>query len=412
MLELMFCATLTVLPDFLYRRFVQGKRLGHEITLFSVWYELRYGITTCLMLTISLITVVFYFHPSTTAAVSYFRTVSVMPDSVGRVDEVYVGLNDDVVAGQPLFRLDTDREEAALASARLRVEEVTAQIAVTETELATADAQISQAEASLKQASDELTRQLTLRERDPGVVTQRQIDTLQSTVDGRQAALEAARSQKQSLEAQITVLLPAQRAAAEASVAEAQVMLDHRTVVASVDGRLTQFTLRPGDILNPNFRTAGVLIPKNAGQGYLQAGFSQIEAQVLKPGMTAEALCYSQPFAVIPMVVTGVQSVIATGQFQATDRLVDPAAAPPPGSVLTFLEPMYEGGFDLVPPGSSCIVNAYTSNYDRLHGEEDLSLGMTVWLHAVDTVGIVHAILLRSQALLMPVRALVLSGGH
>ena len=56
-----------------------------------------------------MITVVFYFHPSTRAAVSYFRTVSVMPDSVGRVDEVYVGLNEDVVAGQPLFRLDTDQ---------------------------------------------------------------------------------------------------------------------------------------------------------------------------------------------------------------------------------------------------------------------------------------------------------------
>jgi multidrug resistance efflux pump len=412
MLELMFCATLTILPDFLYRRFVQGKRLGREITLFSVWYELRYGITTCLMLTISLITVVFYFHPSTTAAVSYFRTVSVMPDTVGRVDEVYVGLDDDVVTGQPLFRLNTDREEAALEAARQRVAEVTAQITVTETELATADAQIAQAEASLKQASDELTRQLTLRERDPGVVTQRQIDTLQSTVDGRRAAQEAARSQKQSLEAQISVLLPAQRAAAEAGVAEAQVLLDHRTVVASVDGRLTQFTLRPGDILNPMIRTAGVLIPKNAGKGYLQAGFSQIEAQVLKPGMTAEALCYSQPFTVIPMVVTGVQSVIATGQFQATDRLVDPAAASAPGSVLTFLEPMYEGGFDLVPPGSSCIVNAYTSNHERLHGDEDLSTGLRIWLHAVDTVGIVHAILLRSQALLMPVRALVLSGGH
>ena len=412
MLELLFCATLTVLPDFLFRRFAQGKRLGREITLFSVWYELRYGITTCLMLTISLITVVFYFHPSTSAAVSYFRTVSVMPDSMGRVDEVYAGLNEEVVAGQPLFRLDTDREEAALAASKLRAAEVSAQIEVAKTELVTADAGIAQAEAALKQAADELTRQLTLRERDPGIVTQRQIDTLQSTVDGRQAALESARSQKDSLQAQISVLLPAQRAAAEASVAEAQVMLDHRTVVASIDGRLTQFTLRPGDILNPMIRTAGVLVPKDAGRGYLQAGFSQIEAQVLKPGMTAEALCYSQPFKVIPMVVTGVQSVIATGQFQATDRLVDPAASPGPGSVLTFLEPMFEGGFDQVPPGSSCIVNAYTSNHERLHSDEDLSTVTRVWLHAVDTVGIVHAILLRSQALLMPVRALVLNGGH
>ena len=41
MLELFLCSMLTILPDFLFRRFVQGKRLGHEINLFSVWFELR-----------------------------------------------------------------------------------------------------------------------------------------------------------------------------------------------------------------------------------------------------------------------------------------------------------------------------------------------------------------------------------
>jgi multidrug resistance efflux pump len=410
MLELLFCATLTVLPDFLIRRYVQGKRLGREISFFSVWYELRYGITLCLLLTISLITVVFYFHPSTRAAISYYRTVSVMVDSMGRVDEVYVGLNEDVVAGQLLFRLETDREEASLEAARRRAAEVTAQIAVTATELATADAQIGQAEALLKQAVDELETQQTLQDRNPGIVPQREIDRLMNIVTGREAGLEAARTQKKSLEARISVLLPAQLAAAEAGITEAQVALDHRSVTASIDGKLTQFTLRPGDLLNPMVRTAGVLVPKDAGKGYLQAGFSQIEAQVLRPGMTAEALCYSLPFTVIPMVVTGVQSVISTGQFQATDRLVDPATMPAPGSVLTFLEPMFEGGFDLVPPGSSCIVNAYTSNHERLHSDEDLSTGTRIWLHAVDTVGLVHAVLLRSQAVLMPVRALVLNG--
>ena len=80
MLELMFCGLFTVLPDYLYRRFGQGKRFGHEITLFSVWYELRYGITACLMLTITLITIVFYYHPSTTDATSFFRTVSILPE--------------------------------------------------------------------------------------------------------------------------------------------------------------------------------------------------------------------------------------------------------------------------------------------------------------------------------------------
>ena len=39
MLELMLCSMLTLLPDFLFRRFVQGKRLGKEVT----WKELVTG---------------------------------------------------------------------------------------------------------------------------------------------------------------------------------------------------------------------------------------------------------------------------------------------------------------------------------------------------------------------------------
>ncbi|MEY9759130.1 hypothetical protein ABIE73_006525 [Bradyrhizobium yuanmingense] len=61
MLELLICSLVTILPDYLYRRYAQGKRFGKEITFFSVWYELRWGITACLMLTVSLITMIFYF---------------------------------------------------------------------------------------------------------------------------------------------------------------------------------------------------------------------------------------------------------------------------------------------------------------------------------------------------------------
>src|SRR5215470_13229808 len=43
MLELMLCSLLTIVPDYLYRRYVQGKRIGKEITFYSVWYELRWG---------------------------------------------------------------------------------------------------------------------------------------------------------------------------------------------------------------------------------------------------------------------------------------------------------------------------------------------------------------------------------
>src|ERR671912_2551132 len=113
MLELLLCSLLTILPDYLYRRYAQGKRLGREITLYSVWFELRYGIVACLMLTVGLITVIFYNHPSTTSAALFFRTVPIVPETIGRVAEVHVGLSADIAKGEPIFRLDSSKQEAA-----------------------------------------------------------------------------------------------------------------------------------------------------------------------------------------------------------------------------------------------------------------------------------------------------------
>ena len=55
--------------------------------------------------------------------------------------------------------------------------------------------------------------------------------------------------------------MPAEKASAEAALAEAQVDLDKTFVRAGVDGRVEQFLLRSGDVVNPMIRSAGVLIP-------------------------------------------------------------------------------------------------------------------------------------------------------
>ncbi|MGB7825632.1 MAG: HlyD family secretion protein, partial [Pseudolabrys sp.] len=106
MLELMFCSLLTILPDYLYRRYGQGKRLGKEITFYSVWFELRWGITGCLILTVALITTVFYNHPSTSNATLFFRTVPILPETNGRVAEIFIGNSGPITKGAPIFRLD------------------------------------------------------------------------------------------------------------------------------------------------------------------------------------------------------------------------------------------------------------------------------------------------------------------
>src|SRR5215204_4011340 len=346
MLELLLCSLLTILPDYLIRRYVQGKRLGREITFYSVWYELRWGITACLMLTIGLVTVVFYYHPSTKTATLFFRTVPIVPETIGRVAEINVGMSDDVVQGQPLFRLDNSKQRAAVETARRKIAEVDAGRIVARTDIVEAEGKIQEARSAHQQALDELETKQELFRRNPGIVPRRDIEKLQVAVDGRQAAITAATAAKQG--------------------AEAEVELAKTIIRAGVAGRVEQFLLRVGDVVNPMMRPAGVLIPEGAGRRSVQAGFGQTEAQVMKIGMAAEATCVSKPWAIIPMVVTGVQDFIAAGQFRGGEQLIDAQQVARPGTILVFLEPLYAGGLDDVTPGSSCIVNAYSSNHELL----------------------------------------------
>ncbi|MDR6632495.1 multidrug resistance efflux pump [Phyllobacterium sp. 1468] len=409
MFELLLCSLLTVFPDYLFRRYGQGKRLGREINLYTVWYELRWGITACLLLTVALITVIFYFHPSTTNVTAVFRTVTILPETTGRVAEVFVGVNTKVEAGAPLFRLDSSEQEAAHETAQRQIDEAVAATAVAQTELAGADGLIQQAQGAYQQALDELaTRQELLRRR--ADVSVREVERLQITADTRKGALDAAIANKRTIETKLSTLLPAQKASAEAALKQAQVELDKTVVRAGVAGTVQQFTLRPGDVVNTMIRPAGILVPQEAGRVALIAGFGQIEAQVMKKGMIAEATCIGKPFTIIPMVVTEVQDVIAAGQLRPTDQLIDVQQLARPGTLTVFLEALYPGQLAGIPPGSSCIANAYTNNHDAL-AAKDIGTGRWLFLHMVDTVAIVHAMILRIQALMLPVQTLVL-GGH
>lgn len=409
MFELMFCSLLTIVPDYLFRRYVQGKRFGKEITFYSVWYELRWGITGCLMLTVSLITMIFYFHPATTSATLYFRTIPILPEGSGRVAEVDIGISAPVEKGDVLFRLDSSKQRAALETASRKVAEVDASMEAAQADVTKAEAQIQEARSNYQQAKDELDVKSELQRRNPGIVPQRDIEKLQVLVDQRQAGIDAATAAKQSSISRLSTLLPAEKASAEAALAQAQVDLDKTIVRAGVKGRVEQFVLRVGDVVNQLMRPAGVLIPEGAGQKALQAGFGQIEAQVMKEGMVAEATCVSRPWVIIPMVVTTVQDYIAAGQFRGGEQLLEAQNVARPGTILVFLEPLYKGGLEGVTAGSSCIVNAYTSNHEEIIAPETTT-GRKIALHVVDGVGLVHALLLRIQALLLPIKTLVLSG--
>jgi multidrug resistance efflux pump len=405
MLEIILCSIVTILPDYLVRRYWQDRK----ITFYSVWYELRWGITGCLLLTTLLITTIFYFHPATMSATSVFRTIPVLPESVGRVSEIYVKPRQAVKEGQPIFKLDGTEQQAAFELARRRSAEIDAQIVMAEADIKVTAGQVQLAENALKQIEDELNAKQQLSDRNSGTVSTRELERLQTALTGAEGTLASATATQSAAQIKVSTLLPAEKASAEAYLKQAQVDLDKRTVYAGVDGQLEQFVLQVGDIVNPMMRPGGILIPASEGPRRIQAGFNQIEAGVLKPGMAAEATCVSKPLEIIPLVVTGVQDYIASGQIRAGEQLIDVTQIAQPGTLLVTLEPIFEDGLVGMTPGSNCIVNAYTSFHDQLE-TENLSVLQRFAMHAIDAVAVVHAGILRVQALFIPIRTLVLSG--
>ena len=193
MLEMMICSLFTLVPDYLFRRYGQGKRFGKEINLFTVWFELRWGITGCLILTVLLITTVFYNHPATTAATLFYRTVPILPETNGRVAEIFVGTNATVKKGETIFRLDSTKQEAAAETARRKIVEVDAALVVAKADVVKAEGQLQQAKGALQQAQDELATKQDLYRRNPGNVAFREIEKLQVAVTANQGAVAADR---------------------------------------------------------------------------------------------------------------------------------------------------------------------------------------------------------------------------
>ena len=235
-----------------------------------------------------------------------------------------------------------------------------------------------------------------------------EIERLENTVAQRRGGVQAAKANITAVQTQISDVLPAQRKSAERQLEQAQVALDKTVVYAGVDGQVAGLSAA-GRLCESHIAPRGCAYP--FGRPRIRAfpdrskRFDQLSAQVIKPGTISEVVCPSKPFTVIPMVVTRVQPVVAAGQLKPSDVFID--AQQRAASTLTVvMESGGEGGLSEVMPGSKRIANADTNNHELLEAG-DLGLGETLFLHMVDTVGVLHAVILRMQALLLPVQMLV-----
>jgi len=59
--------------------------------------------------------------------------------------------------------------------------------------------------------------------------------------------------------------------------------------------------------------------------------------------------------------------------------------------------------------GTKCIANAYSYNHELI-ASGNLGFGRSTYLHIVDAVGVVHAVILSIQTPILPVKLLVFKG--
>ncbi|PKI12831.1 HlyD family secretion protein [Colwellia sp. 12G3] len=412
MFEILLCSLITILPDYLFRKYRQGKIWGKEITFFTMWYELRWGISACAILSISLVTLIFYYHPSTTNASPLFRTVSIMPEKSGRVEHVFVKNHQKVKAGTAIFSMYDESQLAAIDQAQAQVNQVDAEFSTAYAQLAVATSNMEKANSAYMRSKNEYDRKKELSLKGNNIISESEVQKLADTVSMNKAGLSASLANQDAAQAVIDNVLPAQKASAIEVLEQAIIDEEKRTIYAHIDGELQQFALQAGDFVNPMIRSAGMIVPSSgqaSGKEAVQAGFSQLAANVIKVGTFAEITCLSKPFTIIPMKVASIQSVIATGQVRTVENLLDVQERARPGTLTVKLVPLYEGGLDGVIPGTKCLANAYSYHHELI-ASGTLSTTKSLYLHMVDAVGVVHAIILRMQALLLPVKVLVFSG--
>lgn len=254
---------------------------------------LRYLLMLAVPLAILAVGVYFYAvgerYASTDDAYVQADKVSISADVSGRVVAIVVRNNQQVSAGQVLFRLDdrpyriaVERAEAQLASARLQVEGLRATY--------------RQKLADLSAAEDTLSYQQREFDR------QRQLlathTTPQSKFDEARHNLDNARHQVAAVQQQIANVLASLGGdpnietdkhplvmQAQAQLDQAELDLSHTVVAAPIDGIVAKVDqLAVGDYLNASTPAFSLVATERA---WVEANFKETDLTHMRPGQTA-----------------------------------------------------------------------------------------------------------------------------
>jgi multidrug resistance efflux pump len=228
--------------------------------------------------------------------------VPIAPEVSGTLTGVFVGNNQPVKAGQELFQIDIERYRLAVQTAEAALEQARQAQGAAQANVDSARASVESAVANEKRARQDFERQRTIREQDPGALSERRLQSAEASLASAQARVSSARA---ALQAAIENLgKPGDENAAVqqalAALDTARLNLERATVRAPVDGVVTGVQLDKG-----NFAAAGApqMTFIATGDVWVQADFTENNLGHLAPGDAVGIVFDVLPGRVIPGTV-------------------------------------------------------------------------------------------------------------
>jgi HlyD family secretion protein len=260
------------------------------------------------------------------AEVAPLKTVFLGAVSGGQVDKVLVLDGVQVLAGEalatltnPQLKLDVTSKEAEIAG---RLGDASAQQLSLERNRLDAQKEVSDTNYNLLKAQHDLD--IRQRLHDEGFVSDAEVRTFAAEAayyQARLATLKTGEAREEAIARAQTTQIAQTDQRLRGNLGVVQASLDALVIRAPVAGRLTDFTLQPGQSLKPGDAMGQI---DSEGQYKLVADIDEFYLGRVAPGQTAVAEIDGRDF---PLTVSRVLPQVTNGRFRAELTLV--GAAPP-----------------------------------------------------------------------------------
>ncbi len=240
-------------------------------------------------------------YESTDDAFIEAHVTPVAPQVAGRVAQLFVQDNQEVIQGGLLLQIDArdyqaklDQERAGLAAARSRFDQANAQFTVDQAKVGQEKANVTVAEAVAKQAAADDKRYQAVGN---FAVSQSQLDLAAMQAHSADAQVDAARNKELAAEAQATLDKSSIQTAAaevqnnEAAVRQAELDLSYTQVKAPEAGYVTHRTVETGAYV----QTGQALLAIVPRQVWVVANFKETQLTHMRAGQPVKVTVDAYP---------------------------------------------------------------------------------------------------------------------